>query len=227
MSDGGVLRAARNAAGPAPVVTALESDRRLSGGVRVWVDGASFATVAAEDVGALALAVGATLTAGALEKVERRSEAFAARQTALRILAFRALPSQEIHKRLVRKGYLEPVAAEAVGFLLSAGLVDDAEFARHYARTRARRFRYGPARLTKDLRRFGIGEREAREAVESALAAEGVEPLELLKEAARKKLATLRGLDPVVRRRRLKTYLLRRGFAVSDVIEVVKAALAG
>jgi len=210
-----------------PTVSGLDADPKQSGGVRVWLDGASFATVAAEDVRPLALSVGATLSAGAVAEIERRAEVFSARRAALRILTFRALPSPEIRRRLVRKGFVKPAAEEAVGALVSAGLINDLEFARHYARTRARRFRYGPGRLTRDLERLGIGEREARDAVEAALELEGVEAVDLLREAAAKKLRTLRGLDPVTRRRKLKIYLLRRGFALSDVIEVVNAAVAG
>ncbi len=59
------------------------------------------------------------------------------------------------------------------------------------------------------------------------MASEGVDAGELLKEAAARKLQTLRDVDPLVRRRRLKTYLLRRGFAAADVVQAVKAALAG
>ena len=210
-----------------PTVTGLDADAKQSGGVRVWLDGASFATVSAEDVRPLALSVGATIPAGAVAEIERRAEVFSARRAALRILTFRALPSPEIRRRLVRKGFVKPAADEAVDALVSTGLINDLEFARHYARTRARRFRYGPGRLTRDLERLGIGEREAREAVRAALELEGVEAVDLLREAAAKKLRTLRGLDPVTRRRKLKIYLLRRGFDLPDVIEVVKAAVAG
>ncbi len=208
-------------------VTGLEADPRQQSGVRVSLDGATFATVASDDVRPLKLAVGAVLSGGAVTEIERRAEVFSARCAALRILAFRALPSREIRRRLVRKGFIQASADEAVGALVSAGLVNDLEFARHYARTRARRFRYGPGRLARDLQRFGIGEREAREAVAAAFELEGVEPVELLREAAQKKLRTLKGLEPAVRRRKLKVYLLRRGFALPDVIEVVKAAVAG
>jgi len=209
-----------------PAVTALEPDPRGSGGVVVFLDGASYALVAAADVPALGLAVGAALAAPEVQRLEQRSESFAARAAALRILAFRALPSTEIQRRLVRKGYAKAAADEAVGALVASGLISDVEFARHFARTRARRFRYGPGRLARDLRRLGIAPAEAERAVRGALADEGVDPLELLREAAARKLATLEDLDLASRRRRLKTYLLRRGFAAADVIEVVKAALA-
>ncbi len=208
-------------------VTGLDADPKQGGGVRVALDGMSFATVASEDVRPLGLLVGAVLSAAAVAEIERRAEAFSVRRAALRILTFRALPSREIRQRLVRKGYAAPLVDEAVGALLGSGLINDHEFALHYARTRARRFRYGPGRLVRDLTRLGIAEPEAREAVASALELEGVAAVDLLREAAAKKLRTLKGLDKATRRRKLKIYLLRRGFAVHDVIEVVKAAVAG
>ncbi len=210
-----------------PTVTGLDADPKQSGGVRVALDGASFATVAAEDVRPLGLTVGAVLAAGAVAEVERRAEVFSAHRAALRILTFRALPSREIRQRLIRKGFVPPAADEAVGGLVSSGLIDDREFALHYARTRARRFRYGPGRLVRDLERLGIGTKEARAAVAAAFELEGVQAVDLLREAAAKKLRTLQGLDLPTRRRKLKIYLLRRGFAAQDVIEVVKAAVAG
>ena len=210
-----------------PAVTAILPDPRGSGGFTVFLDGASFALVAAADVRDLGLVEGAALAPDALERVERRAEVFAARLGALRILAFRALPSSEIKRRLVRKGYVPATAGEAVASLVAAGLINDAEFARHFARTRAKRFRYGPARLARDLRRLGIAPDEADRAVREALSDEGVDAGELLKEAAARKLQTLRDADPQVRRRRLKTYLLRRGFPAADVVQAVKAALAG
>ena len=209
-----------------PAVTALEPDPRGSGGVVVFLDGASYALVAPADVRALGLVVDAPLPDALAQRVEQRAEVFAARAAAMRILAYRALPSTEIGRRLVRKGYAKAAAEEAVAALVGAGLISDGELARHFVRTRARRFRYGPARLARDLRRLGIGREEAESAVRGAFADEGVEAVELLREAAARKLATLQDLDLATRRRRLKTYLLRRGFAAADVIEVVKAALA-
>jgi regulatory protein len=210
-----------------PVVTALEPDHRGSGGVRVHVDGLSVGLIAAEDVRALSLAVGSALPAGAVARLEHRGEVFASRLAALRILSYRALPSVEIHRRLVRKGHAPPAAEEAVAAQVAAGTIDAGEFARPYARTRARRLRHGPARLARDLRRLGIEGREAEAAVKDALEQDGVDTAALLREAAEKKLQTLRGLDPQLTRRRLKVYLLRHGFAPSDVSEVVKRALAG
>jgi regulatory protein len=143
------------------------------------------------------------------------------------MLAARPLPRGELVKRLQRKGHARDATEAAVSALEAAGIVDDGAFARHFARTRARRFRYGPGRLVADLRRLGVASDIAEAAVAEALEQEGVDPRQLVREAAQKKLKGLAGLAPPVRRRRLVAYLSRRGFARSDVVEVVKEALQG
>jgi hypothetical protein len=47
----------------------------------------------------------------------------------------------------------------------------------------------------------------------------------VLREAAEKKAHTLRGLDPAVARRRLRAYLLRRGFSGGEIRSVTVWAL--
>jgi regulatory protein len=130
-----------------------------------------------------------------------------------------------MQRRLTRKGHSKPAAEAAVQGLLSAGLLNDQQFAQHYAQTRSRRQRFGPRRLMADLRRMGIPEKDASTAVRDALEADGVDPRAVLREAAAKKVRSLGGLDPETARRRLRAYLLRRGFAGNEVASVVKDAV--
>jgi regulatory protein len=194
--------------------------------VRVQVDGGPFATVSVQDVATLGLKLGRALDAAVASAIERRAEAFAARAVALRMLGYRALPAREITRRLTRKGHARPVAEAVVSELEAAGLVNDAEFARHFTLTRATRRRYGPSRLEADLRRLGVDEHVAAEAVRETLEREAIEPSALLREAAERKLKVLAGLDTAVQRRRLRAYLLRRGFAVGEIVPVIDALVA-
>lgn len=208
------------------IITALERDPRGNGGVRVQVDGGPFATVSTQDVAALDLEVGRELDPAAASSIERRAELHAARAVALRMLDYRALPAREITRRLTRKGHSRPVAEAVVAGLEAAGLVNDAEFARHFTLTRATRRRYGPSRLEADLRRLGVEDRVASAAVRETLEREAIEPSALLREAAERKLKVLAGLDAAVQRRRLRAYLLRRGFAVGEIVPVIDALVA-
>jgi len=205
------------------IITALDLDPRGNGGVRVQVDGGPFATVSTQDIAALDLEVGRELDAAAASSIERRAELHAARAVALRMLDYRALPAREITRRLTRKGHARPVAEAVVSALEAAGLVNDAEFARHFTLTRATRRRYGPSRLEADLRRLGVDEHVASAAVRETLEREAIEPSALLREAAERKLKVLAGLDAAVQRRRLRAYLLRRGFAVGEIVPVIDA----
>lgn len=207
------------------LVTALESDPRGAGGVRVQVDGGPFATVGVKDIAALGLRVGTALDEAAAAALERCAEAYAARTVALRMLGYRALPAREIVRRLARKGHDRRIADEVVDALRGDGLVDDAEFARHFTRTRAARKRLGPARIEADLRRLGVDEKVAAEAVRETLARERIDPAQILREAAAHKLRELTDLDPTVRRRRLRAYLQRRGFPPGEIIDLLRKTL--
>lgn len=199
-----------------PLLTSLESEPR-SGGVRLRVDGEPFATVAAADVAALRLRTGTTLDERTLAALARCADVFAARDVASRMLAGRALPSTELVRRLVRKGHNRDAAQVAVEQLVEKGLINDAEFARHFARTRSRTRRVGPMRLQRELQRFGIGSHEAQDAVQEALEADGVDVPRLLADAAARKLRSLKGKEPRAARRSLRAYLLRQGFAAGDI----------
>jgi regulatory protein len=206
------------------LVTALEKEPR-GGGIRVQVDGGPFATVSPADVVALGLRAGAALDDALAATLERRAESFAARTVALRMLGYRALPGREIARRLTRKGHARDVADGVVEALRAEGLVNDAEFARHYTRTRAAAKRLGPARLQSDLRRLGVDEQVAAEAVRETLEREHIEPGQLLREAAARKLREMAGLDRTAQRRRLKAFLMRRGFPSGEIVAVLRETL--
>ena len=205
-------------------VTSLELEPR-TGGVRVELDEQPFGTVSASDVTALGLAVERRLDQQESAALARRAEVFSARQVALSALSGRALPASEVLKRLIRKGHPRPASEEAVRSLREGGLIDDAEFARHYARTRAVRQRLGLRRLLAELRRLGVDDRVAEAATRQALEAEGVDESAVLREAAGRKARALRGLDPETAKRRLRAYLLRRGFTGRELAQVVREAL--
>jgi regulatory protein len=104
--------------------------------------------------------------------------------------------------------------------LTASRYLDDAEYARAWARARAHRRSLGPARLAKELRARGIPEREIRGALHEVFAER--EAREVAEAAAVRKLATLTGLAPAVARRRLAGHLSRRGFADGIILDVCR-----
>ncbi|HWO88725.1 MAG TPA: regulatory protein RecX [Gemmatimonadales bacterium] len=207
-------------------VTALAPEPSGSG-VRIRLDGEPFVTVSADDIVTHGIRVGKEIDAATHAELSRLAEVFAARKVAMRLLGIRAFASGELARRLAQRGHAQWAISAAVAELVRLGLIDDEEFARHFVRTRSRNKRLGPARLRADLRRRGVADAVIERALADALELDGVDSRQLLREAAFRKAASLRGLDPERAHRRLRAYLQRRGFSGSDVTAVVKEALAG
>jgi regulatory protein len=158
----------------------------------------------------------------ALETAAERGKAYDA---AVRLLMVRGRSSQEIVTRLRRKGLRKDAIAHVVGRLESEGLLNDAAFAREYARAKARR-RYGRARILADLSARGVERREAELAVAEAGGDDEGGRRERLLALARKRASQLKDLDMEVARRRLVGYLARRGHGGAEVFEVVAEVIA-
>ena len=131
-------------------------------------------------------------------------------QAAVKLLAVRGRSSHEVREALRRRGYSPDDVGAVIARLAAARYLDDAEFARTWALTRARRGAAAPARLARELRAKGVPDadiaaalRALHEAWDAAAAAA---------EVARRKLRTLQGLPPETARRRLAAHLERRGF---------------
>lgn len=156
----------------------------------------------------------------------RAADEEAAYRTALRLLERRPFAARDLARRLVLKGHPPESAGAAVQRGERAGLVDDVRFTLHYVETRAARGR-GPLRLRRDLALLGV----ERAVVDRALAdafpetADGLSPL--IEPLARKRLAQLRGLPRSAARRRLSSFLARRGFQGAAVQQLVLRLLGG
>lgn len=149
----------------------------------------------------------------------------AARLAAGDLLSRRAWTMAELTRRLVRRGAPPEVAAAVVDDLAGRGYIDDAAYARHFVETRSARG-YGAARLAVELRARGV----ASALITAALAAlDTAGQLERARALARRRLGALTARAP--RRSaggadrlagRLRDYLLRRGFAGSVALRVVR-----
>jgi len=141
-------------------------------------------------------------------------------EVALRLLAMRALATQELRQRLTRRGYTPEQIAAVVSRLTASRYLDDAEYARAWARARAHRRSVGPARLAQELRVRGIAEVEIAGALEEAYGERDAR--QVAEAAADRKRAGLQGLAPEIARRRLAAYLSRQGFSAEIVLALCR-----
>ena len=205
-----------------PVISGIVPASRPSGRFRVLVDGRETAVLTLEAIERLRLAVGRPV-AGLEEQIAMEAQRLQVYDRAVNMLAFRGRSSSELARSLQRKGEDEAHVVWAIDRLREQGLLDDAAFARSFARARVVDGKQSRRRVQQDLARKGVSRSLSDEAIDTVIEEEGVDQRALVEEAARKKLRSLAGLDPVVQRRRLYGFLARRGYEIDDIRSVLSA----
>jgi regulatory protein len=147
-------------------------------------------------------------------------------QVALKILSFRARTTSELKRQLLRKGHPASEIDDAISRLHDQKLLDDADFARQFARSKLLSAGRSRRRVVQELGRKGVDREVADRAIAELAEDEGIDPGVAIHRVAEKKWNSLSRLDDFTRRRRLYAFLARRGFDV-DEIRAVMAALGG
>jgi regulatory protein len=111
----------------------------------------------------------------------------------------------------------------AVARLQEQGLLDDAAFAQSFTRARVLGAQQSRRRVQQDLARKGVARDVSDAAIATVFEDEQVDQRVIVEVAARKKLRTLKKVDPVVRRRRLYAFLARRGYDSEDIRRAMDA----
>ena len=207
-------------------ITRVARQQRDPERVSVFIDDA-FAFGLALDLAVEAgLRKGRALTVDEQAALLAKEQVHRARAAALDYLSYGARTTAEVRRKLRDRGFDEAAVEDALAKMQDYGYLDDAAYARAFARGRFAGRGYGPQRLRADLLRRGV----AREAVDAAL--DALTEAEDLGEAARRHgrqrwRALAREAD--VRKRKQKTmdFLVRRGFSFDLAREVADELARG
>lgn len=147
-----------------------------------------------------------------------------ARALCLRLLTARSRTRAELSGQLTKRGYPDDVSTRVLDRLAAVGLVDDADFAQQWVRSRRARAGKSRRALAAELHTKGVDD----DVITAALAgidagAERERAEELVRSKLRRE--TLGGEDARVTRR-LVGMLARRGYSQNLACEVVLAELA-
>ncbi|WP_235502665.1 MULTISPECIES: recombination regulator RecX [unclassified Kitasatospora] len=146
-----------------------------------------------------------------------------ARDICLRLLTGTAKTRKQLADALRKKEIPDEVAAEVLDRYEEVGLIDDGAFAAAWVESRHAVRGLGRRALAQELRQRGV----TGELVERALEqVDSEDEEEAARELVRRKLRTVRDLDPQVRTRRLVGMLARRGYSGGLAFRVVKEVLA-
>ena len=145
-----------------------------------------------------------------------RSEDFEkAKNYAFLLLKFRLRSVNELVERLKRKGFTEERSREVVSFLEEKKFVDDKLFAKSWINARLKR-PFGLRRIRLELKAKGVNKEVVEEEIGNI--SEDYTETEIVADLIKVKLKRLKGIEPVVAKRRIYGYLVRRGFSPEIVI---------
>jgi regulatory protein len=205
---------------PGKRITAIRPQQRDPERVNVFLDGAFAFGLPLIVVAQESLSVGDHLSPAQIAHLEALDEQAKAVGAALNLLARRPRSEREVRDRLKQKGYPPETIDLAISKLEGWRYVDDEAFARYWIENREANRPRGRRLLEQELRFKGVDRETIRETIADADVDERQGALEL----GRTKLRSYRNLDPEVARRRLGSFLARRGYGY-DIVKPVLADL--
>jgi regulatory protein len=202
----------------AGTITALQFQKRNRDRVNVYVNGRFAFGLAA--IVAAQLKVGQKLSDGDITRLGGRDEVERAYERALNFLSYRPRSEAEVRRNLRKKGLEEETIEAAVGRLLRAGLLDDAEFARYWVENRRQFNPRGGRALRHELRQRGVPEAIIDGAVTD------LDEEDAARTVAQSASHRYEHLPPRDYRRRMGAYLARRGFSYAEIKPLIDELLA-
>lgn len=197
-------------------ITALKVQARNSNRVNVFLDG-EFAFGLAR-ITAAWLRLGQVLSDEKILELKQQDEQEVVYLKALHLLEYRPRAEEEIRRRLSKKEIPEEVINQVIERLRRNNLVNDEQFAQAWVENRSAFRPRSRKALQYEMRQKGI----SGAAIEQALTDLEINEEELAYQAALKQSRKLTQLDKMDFRRKLFSFLARRGFSYGTSAPVVE-----
>jgi len=142
-----------------------------------------------------------------------------ARAYAFLLLKFRLRSEAELKSRLEQKGFSPELSQETINFLKDKEFIDDRVFARGWVASRLKR-PFGLRKIKQELVQKGL----AKEIIDDSLAQakEHYNESQIVNQLAQQRFSKLKNIEPLKAKARVYGYLIRRGFAVDIVSEIIR-----
>jgi regulatory protein len=144
---------------------------------------------------------------------------------ALNLLTARPYTIRNLKRKLVQKVYPAAEIESAMERLIDSGLLDDNRYAQQFARGKLLGPGASKRRIRQQLYQRGIPNAIADPAIDAVIEDESIDFTLVIEKDARKKLASLGALEPLVVKRRLFSHLARRGYDIDQINAVMKKLL--
>ncbi|MDD4323165.1 MAG: regulatory protein RecX [Dehalococcoidales bacterium] len=196
-------------------ITGLEMNKARNR-ARLYIDGCCELSLPVEVVFDHKLKTGMEISQAQIEFLKEDEEVYRCKQSAYRLLAFRARSEYELSERLARKGFGCKAVEKTIKQLKNSGLINDAEFGRQWAESRLS-FKPQSAFLTRrELKEKGLSEEAVEEAVKN------YDDYQNAIMAARSRAMRSNDADYSSFKRRIGSFLQRRGFGYGVIKPVTE-----
>lgn len=201
-------------------ITALTPLPPKGGGVHVFLDGVPWRIIPRHVAQELNLRVDKTHIQESLSERVAEVERRQAMEMAWRMFSYRPRSRQEVHDRLMRKRFSEQTAAWVIEKLEASGHLDDRVFVRMWIKDRMELKGYGRHRIRAELLSKGLDTETVNVELDSIYPADM--EVRTASELLEARLQRYAGLDETVARRRLRQFLLRRGYSAATAHSVIR-----
>lgn len=205
---------------PMGKITAIQVQKKRRDRVAVYIEGEFGFGIHQDVLLSAGIAVGDELSEAQIDSIIRLEGRRNAKEKAIRLLSYRARSSKEIVNRLKQSGFDQSDIEWVMQELARLKLVDDAEFAQLFAKTRMITKPIGSFLLRQELKQRGVVEKDIQAAVAEAFNEKS--EYEVARELAAVQKKKQMKLDEQKARQRVADFLLRRGFhwdLINDILE--------
>jgi regulatory protein len=195
-------------------ITAIKVQKRNPNRVNIYLDG-EFAFGLTRFVAAW-LSVGQELSEEKIDRLQTEDTQEVAYQQALKFLNYRQRSQAEVERNLREHKFPAEVIEGVIERLSRSGVLNDDRFAQVWVENRSEFRPRGGNLLRMELRQRGLQE----EAIENAL--QGIDEDDLAYQAGLKQARKLKSLDRIQFRKKMYSFLARRGFNYEIISPVVE-----
>lgn len=201
-------------------ITKIEVQKKRKERVSVFLEGEYAFGLNGEVALKFGLKEGDRITQKEIDEILLQEEKKAAKNRALRFLAYRARSEKEVVDKLAEIGYDEKIITWVVSELKRLGFVNDEEFVRSFCNSKMTYKPMGERLLRQQLREKGINEEIIEKALEETYSEKN--QVEIAKSLAERRKQQYKDLDWRKRRKRIADFLFRRGFNWEVIEEVLR-----
>ncbi len=202
-----------------PQITDIKPQKKLRHGeprFNIYLDGKYAFALPAEVLTKAGLKIDQTLNQGEIDKLVKENEFAKFFDLILRFISFRPRSEKEIKDWFKKKEVGEETQKMIWEKLKHLGHINDEEFARWWIEQRTTFRPQGQRAITTELRQKGISP-----SIINKLQVPSSNEKELAQRAIEKKLKIYRNLPPMELRKKLTSFLARRGFSWEIIEEVI------